>query len=100
MPLPPMVVTVLREHRLACANGSLGLAFPNSKGSIEHRNTIVQRVERTVLDASVARLLAVRELAEGEPERPGNEQDVRPRSTAASAGKTFRRQGYYFHILR
>ena len=43
MPLPPMVVTVLREHRLACANGSLGLAFPNSKGSIEHRNTIVER---------------------------------------------------------
>ena len=43
VPLPPMVVNVLREHRLACANGSLDLAFPNSKGSIEHRNTIVER---------------------------------------------------------
>ena len=43
VPLLPMVVNVLREHRLACTNGSLGLAFPNSKGSIEHRNTIVER---------------------------------------------------------
>ena len=43
VPLLPMVVNVLREHRLACANGSLDLAFPNSKGSIEHRNTIVER---------------------------------------------------------
>jgi integrase len=43
VPLPPMVVSVLREHRLACPNGALGLAFPNSKGSVDHRNTIVER---------------------------------------------------------
>src|SRR6516162_7632194 len=43
VPLPPMVLSVLREHRLACANGELGLAFPNSKGSIDHRNSIVER---------------------------------------------------------
>ena len=43
VPLPPMVVSVLREHRLACANGELGLAFPNSKGGIDHRNSIVER---------------------------------------------------------
>src|SRR5262245_7101222 len=41
--VPPMVLSVLREHRLACANGSLGLAFLNSKGSIDHRNSIVER---------------------------------------------------------
>jgi integrase len=44
--LPPMVVTVLREHKAACAHGahgSLGLAFPNSKGSFDHRITIVER---------------------------------------------------------
>ena len=43
VPLPPMLVSVLREHRLACPNGALGLVFPNSLGRIEHRITIVQR---------------------------------------------------------
>jgi len=43
VPLPPMVVAALREHRLACPNGPLGLAFPNSKGHIDHRNSIVER---------------------------------------------------------
>src|SRR5215475_7045241 len=38
-----MVLSVLREHRLACAIGELGLGFPNSKGSIDHRNSIVER---------------------------------------------------------
>ena len=42
VPLPPLVVTVLREHRLACRNGALGLAFPNSKGGVDHRNSIVE----------------------------------------------------------
>jgi integrase len=43
VPLPPMLVSVLREHRLACPKGELGLVFPNSKGNIDHRNTIVER---------------------------------------------------------
>src|SRR5262249_52105227 len=43
VPLPPLVLSVLRAHRLACANGELGLAFPNSKGGIDHRNSIVER---------------------------------------------------------
>jgi integrase len=43
VPLPPMVIAALREHRLACPNGELGLAFPNSKGRIDHRNSIVER---------------------------------------------------------
>jgi integrase len=43
VPLPPMVVAALREHRLACANGELGLAFPNSKDGVDHRNSIVDR---------------------------------------------------------
>jgi integrase len=43
VPLPPLVVAALREHRLACPNGALGLAFPNSKGNIDHRNSIVER---------------------------------------------------------
>ena len=46
VPLPPIVVSVLREHKAACAHsahGSLGLAFPNSKGKIDHRNSIITR---------------------------------------------------------
>ena len=43
VPLPPMLVAVLREHRLACPKGALGLAFPNSNGGIDHRTIIVER---------------------------------------------------------
>jgi integrase len=43
VPLPPMVVAVLREHRLACPNGPLGLVFPNTRGGIDHRHIIVER---------------------------------------------------------
>ncbi|HWX71241.1 MAG TPA: tyrosine-type recombinase/integrase, partial [Xanthobacteraceae bacterium] len=42
VPLPPMVVAALREHRLASARSALGLVFPNIRGGIEHRNSIVK----------------------------------------------------------
>jgi integrase len=42
VPLPPMLVSALREHRLACPKNDLDLVFANSRGSIEHRNTIVE----------------------------------------------------------
>ena len=41
VPLPPMVVAALREHLLASPKSELGLIFPNSKGRVDHRNTIV-----------------------------------------------------------
>jgi integrase len=41
VPLPPMVVAALREHWLACRNSELDLSFPNSKGNVDHRNSIV-----------------------------------------------------------
>jgi integrase len=43
VPLPPMLVSVLREHRLACPKGELGLVFPNSRSGIEQRVSIVER---------------------------------------------------------
>src|SRR5204863_2010287 len=46
VPVPPMVVLALLKHKAACAHsaqGSLGLAFPNSKGGIDHRISIVER---------------------------------------------------------
>jgi integrase len=43
VPLPPPVVTALREHRLACPIGSLGLVFPNGVGKVQPRVEIAQR---------------------------------------------------------
>jgi integrase len=43
VPMPPNLVAVLREHRLACRKSELGLLFPNSKGRIDHRNSIVYK---------------------------------------------------------
>ena len=42
VPLPPMVVAALREHRLACPRNDQDIVFSNSRGGIEHRNTIVE----------------------------------------------------------
>jgi integrase len=42
VPLPPMVIAALREHRLASPRSELGLVFPNIRGGIEHRNSIVK----------------------------------------------------------
>src|SRR5262245_27273798 len=41
--LPPTVVSVLREHRLACPRNDLDLVFANGRGGIEQRNSIVER---------------------------------------------------------
>jgi len=43
VPLPPMLVSALREHRLASSQNELNLVFANSRGGIEHRNTIIER---------------------------------------------------------
>ena len=43
VPLPPMVVNALREHRLACPKGELGSSSPTAQGGVEHRNNIVER---------------------------------------------------------
>jgi integrase len=41
VPLPPMLVSALREHRLAAPPNALGLAFANSRGNVEYRNNVV-----------------------------------------------------------
>jgi integrase len=43
IPLPPMVVAVLREHRLACPKGALNLVFPNGRGNVESLTNIIGR---------------------------------------------------------
>jgi integrase len=41
IPLPPMLVARLREHRLASPRNELGLVFPHSNGGPDHRVNIV-----------------------------------------------------------
>ena len=43
IPLAPMVVSTLREWKLACPNGELNLVFPNGKGNVEHHSNIWKR---------------------------------------------------------
>ena len=43
VPLPPMVVSALREHRLASPRNDQDIVFVNGRGGIEHRNSIVER---------------------------------------------------------
>jgi integrase len=43
IPLAPMVVNALREWKLACPKGELGLVFPNGAGKIENHANIANR---------------------------------------------------------
>jgi integrase len=43
VPLPPTLVSVLREWKLACPKGDIGLAFPNGAGKIENHQNILTR---------------------------------------------------------
>ena len=42
VPLLPLVVNALREWKLACPRGELGLVFPNPKGNVEILDNIVR----------------------------------------------------------
>jgi integrase len=43
IPLPAELVNVLREWKLACPIGPMGLAFPNTKGNVESISNIIAR---------------------------------------------------------
>jgi integrase len=43
VPLPPMVVNALREHRLACPKGEQDLVFPNDAGNVYDHASIIKR---------------------------------------------------------
>jgi integrase len=42
VPLPPLLVNVLRTWKLACPKGDLDLAFPSSRGGVEKLSNIVE----------------------------------------------------------
>jgi integrase len=43
VPLPPMLVNVLRAWKLACPKSNLDLVFPNNRGGVEKLSNIVER---------------------------------------------------------
>lgn len=43
VPMPPILTNTLREWKLQCPKGELGLVFPNSSGNIESLSNILQR---------------------------------------------------------
>ncbi len=43
VPIPPLVANTLKEWRLACPKGTLGLAFPNVAGDVESHHAIRSR---------------------------------------------------------
>jgi integrase len=43
VPLPPLVVNTLREWKLACPKGDLGLVFPNGSGNVESLANVINR---------------------------------------------------------
>ena len=54
VPLPPTLVAVLREWKLACPKGELDLAFPTEDGTIQaHPNIIERGLKPTMIAAGV-----------------------------------------------
>jgi integrase len=43
IPCPPIVINALREWKLVCPKGDLGLVFPTGNGKVESHSNIVQR---------------------------------------------------------
>ena len=42
VPLPPVLISVLRAWKLACPKGELDLAFPSNRGGVEKHSNIVE----------------------------------------------------------
>lgn len=52
VPIPPVVLATLREWKLACPKGELGLVFPSASGKIQHHSNIVRDVLTPTLVAA------------------------------------------------
>jgi integrase len=57
IPIPPHLLSMLKEWKLACPKGELGLVFPTKRGRIEHHANIVRAFKRVVLAAGLKDLL-------------------------------------------
>lgn len=52
IPMPPLVVNALREWKLVCPKGDLGLVFPTGAGKVESHSNISQRGLEPILIAA------------------------------------------------
>lgn len=67
IPIPPMMVNALREWKLACPKGDLGLVFPNGAGNVEsHANVVNRGLIPAMIEAGVTVDTGKRD-ADGEP---------------------------------
>jgi len=64
VPIGPLVVNALREWKLKCPKGELGLVFPTAKGRIVRHENIVRPFNKTVLAAGLTK-------ADGKPKYTG-----------------------------
>jgi integrase len=48
IPIGPLVLNTLREWKLACPKGELGLVFPNGNGHVEDHANLVKRILKPV----------------------------------------------------
>jgi integrase len=53
VPIPPLVLNTLREWKLRCPRGELGLVFPNQYGGVARHNKIVAQFRRIVVKAGL-----------------------------------------------
>ena len=53
VPLGPLVLNVLREWKLKCPKGELGLVFPTASGKIDRHNNIVRAYKSAVRRAGL-----------------------------------------------
>ena len=53
IPLGPLVLNALKEWKLACPKGELGLVFPTASGRIEHHSNIVRALKPVVVAAGL-----------------------------------------------
>jgi integrase len=54
VPVPPATLQALREWKLACPHGKLGLVFPNGEGHVEnHANIVTRGLAPTLVAARV-----------------------------------------------
>jgi integrase len=53
IPLGPMVISALREWKLACPKNDRDLVFPTARGRIEHHKSLLRRLERVLVAAGL-----------------------------------------------
>lgn len=68
VPIAPMLLAVLREWKLACPNGKLGLVFPSGNGNVESHSNITQRgLQPAMIAAKLVKASAKADPKTGKP---------------------------------